>query len=153
VHKTKERKVTYAVADEFTDTVPKIPQVMAEEDIDDTGELPIPALQLAREIRTYAKGYLRFYRVRSILSGNRNTRTVTREQALDAWQYLASLTPQELPPTLRQPYRELSALALRLDQENERQLQVSFVSQILEITTSIDQIVDNLLTETEKPSS
>jgi hypothetical protein len=126
---------------------------MAEEDIDDTGELPIPALQLAREIRTYAKGYLRFYRVRSILSGNRNTRTVTREQALDAWQYLASLTPQELPPTLRHPYRELSALALRLDQENERQLQVSFVSQILEITTSIDQIVDNLLTETEKPSS
>ena len=138
--------------DKFTHTVPNALQVMAAADTDDTDELPTLRIQPTQDLRKYAKGLLRFYRARRILSGNRNINTVTRERALYAWQYLASLAPSDLPPTLRQPYREAFSLAVRLERENETQSPVMFVSKILQITTSIDQIVDDLLTDTEKPS-
>jgi hypothetical protein len=139
------------VDDELTHTVPNAPRLTTAEDVDDTDELPVLAHKPARDIRKYAKGFLLFYRARRILSGNRNIQTVTRERALFAWRYLASLTPKDLPPTLRQPYREVFSLAYRLDREDESQSPVKFVSKILEITTSIDQLVDDLLADMEKP--
>jgi hypothetical protein len=131
--------------DDFTDTVPDAPQVAAVKDADDTDELPV----LARDIPKYARAFLLFYRARRILSGNRNGHTVTREQALHAWLYLASLSLKDLPPILRQPHRDIVALAFQL--QSETQSPVMFVSKILEITTYIDQIVDDLLTGTDKP--
>ena len=148
-----EAKTPEPVDKTFTDTVPDAFRVSDAQDTDDTDELPVLVVESAREIRKYAKSFLRFYRTRRILSGNRNIQTVTRERALYAWQYLASLAPEDLPPGLREPYREIFALAQRLDHENHGQSLIKFVSEILKITITIDEMVDGLLTETEKPSS
>ena len=137
--------------DQLDHTGPDAPQVTDAEDIDNTDELPGLTLETERDIRKYAKGFLRFYRARRILSGNRNIRTVTLERAFFAWQYLASLSPNELPPTLRRPYREASDLASRLFRGAKNQPPVKLVSKILEISVAIDQLVDDLLTDTEKP--
>lgn len=137
----------------FTDTVPNLREVLAEENTSDTDELPALRLHPTHGLRKYARSFLRFYRARRVLSGNRNLNTVTRERALYAWQYLASLTPTELPPSFREPYREIFALAYLLERKNESQSPVEFVSKILKITTTIDQMVDELLPDTEKPSS
>jgi len=137
----------------FTDTVPNALQVTATEDTADTDELPVLVPESARQVRQYARAFLRFYRARRILSGNRNINTVTRERALYAWQYLATLTPNDLPPTLREPYREIITLADRLGRGNESQSAVKLVSRILKITLSIDETVDHLLTDSEKPAS
>jgi hypothetical protein len=127
------------------------PGLTEAEDIENTDELLSLTLPATRDIRKYAKACLRFYRARRLLSGNRNIRTVTRERAFLAWQYLASLSPKELPPTLRHPYREAFDLANQLFRGNGNQRPAKLVSKILEISVTIDQLVDQLLTDTEKP--
>jgi hypothetical protein len=139
------------VDEKFTETVPDLPKDSVAVDTSDTEELPTLALHSTHSLRKYAKSFLRFYRARRILSGNRNINTVTRERALYAWKYLASLAPNELPPSLREVYREIFALAYLLDRETEFQSPVEFVSKILQITTSIDEMVDDLLLDSEKP--
>ncbi len=137
----------------FTDTVPNVLLAAAEEDTADTAELPVLAPTASQQFEKYSKAFLRFYRARRILSGNRNINTVTRERALYAWQYLATLAPIELPPTLRDPYREVSELAGQLDQGSASQSPVKLVANVLKLTLSIDETVDDLLAETEKPST
>jgi hypothetical protein len=141
------------VDDLFTDTVPNVLQAVAEEDTADTAELPELAPSTTQQFEKYAKAFLRFYRARRILSGNRNINTVTRERALYAWQYLATLAPNELPPALREPYREVFELASQLDQGSALQSPVKLVANVLKLSLSIDETVDDLLAETEKPST
>ncbi len=145
------RKDPYPVDDEFTQTVPRLPLATVPEDIDVTEELPVLEDQSARDINQYAEAFLRYYRVRKILSGNRNIRTVTRERARYAWQYLATVAPQDLPEILRQPHREIEDLASQLNRENKSHPPVEFVSKVLDAATFIDQILDDLLTDTEEP--
>ena len=137
----------------FTDTVPQLPKASIEQDIGDTDELPALALRDKQELSKYARSFVRFYRARRILSGNRNLTTVTRERALEAWKYLDSLTPDELPLSLRTPYRELFALAYLLQRRDESQSPVEFVSKIFTIAISIDEIVDRSLSDTKRRPS
>jgi superfamily I DNA/RNA helicase len=139
------RKDSRFVDDEFTQTVPHLPSA-AIEDIDDTEELPVLARPSAQDIDNYSRALLCYYRARKILSGNRNIRAVTRERALYAWQYLSTIVSKDLPPSLRQLHCEIVTLAVRLKRDEKSASAFEFVSEVLKITTYIDQIVDDLLT-------